>query len=289
MTDAEGQFVAPLVTSTLYTISTGLAAISFSPILETGSALAARSPVTIEAQRLIASAEDPCRILIDGAPYVYFSSNNTTDQTLTVPLSYTALNQIYSVTGQAVPPESFAPGTTGFSLSESYFTSGTTLMGVWKFLGQDVTVKPDLRICADRSVPGQCEVIDPVLLRRPLEHTRTTILKLVRLSLAAARAGLWKGSNGRFAVPFMTRGARSLAYIDQVLPDTRGASFACGVVPMSCSARQVPKKELERSFAKIFVGRVPRGLEHISRRSKKEKADFQRMLKTLPDTYVKCE
>jgi hypothetical protein len=183
ITDSEGEFVASLDNATLYTISTGLAAVSFDPILETGAALTARSPVTIEAQRLVTPAEDPCRILINGVPHVYFSSNNVTDQTLTVPLAYTSLNQMLSVTGQATPAENFAPGTSGFSLPESYFTSGTTLMGVWKFLGLDVTITPDLQVCADRGVPGQCEAIDPTVLRSPFEYTRSTILKLTNLSL----------------------------------------------------------------------------------------------------------
>jgi hypothetical protein len=288
ITDVNGEFVAPLEISTLYTISTGLQAIAFTPLLEIGGELAARSPVTIEAQRLVTSTEDPCRILIDGVPHVYFSSTNTTDQTLSVPLSYTSINQIYSVTGQAVPPESFVAGTSGFSVPESSFTSGTTLMGVWKFLGQDITVKPDLQICSDRGVPGECEQIDPALLRSPFEFTRKTILRLTDLAVAAARAGKWKGTNGRFSVPFMSRGARTLAYMEQAFRNSSDQTFVCEVVPMSCAVYRVPKKQLAQSFTKIFVGRVPRGLEHIARRSKKENKNFQRLLRALPDTYVKC-
>jgi len=289
VTDSEGLFTASLDNSTLYTVSTGLAAISFDPILETGGALAARSPVTIEAQRRITSAEDPCRILINGVPHVYFSSNNLTDQTLTVPISYTALNQMLSVTGQATPGENFAPGTSGFSIPESHFTSGTTLMGIWKFLGQEITVTPDLKICADTGVPGQCEVIDPTVLRSPFEYTRSTILKLTNLSLAAARSGKWRGTSGRYSVPFMSRGAKALAYMEQAFRNSSGQNFSCEVVPMSCSVHRVPKKELTKSFARIFEGRVPRGLEHISRRSKKEVAAFNRFIKKLPESYVKCD
>lgn len=162
-------------------------------------------------------------------------------------------------------------------------------MGVWKFLGQDITVKPDLQICADRGVPGQCEVIDPGLLRSPFEYTRQTILRLTELSLAAARAGKWKEIDGKYSVPFLSRGARTLAYIEKVFRDSRGLNFSCEVVPMSCSVQRVPKKELAKSFSKLFVGRVPRGLEHIARRSKTENAAFQRVMRKLPDTYVKCE
>jgi hypothetical protein len=289
ITDSQGEFTASLENSALYTISTGLEAISFEPILETGGTLAARSPVTIEAQRLITPDQDPCRILINGAPHVYFSSNNATGQTLTVPLTYTELNQMLSVTGQATPPEYFAPGTSGFSIPEDYFTSGTTLTGVWKFLGLDVTVKPNLDVCADRGVPGQCELLDPTLLRSPFEYTRATIVRLTNLSLAAARAGRWKGANGRFSVPFMSRGARALAYMERIFRNSSGQNFQCEMVPMSCSVRRVPKKELTKVFAQIFAGHVPRGLEHVARRSKSEIAAFERLMKKLPNSYVKCD
>jgi hypothetical protein len=289
LTDSEGQFTASLENSTQYTISTGLEAISFSPILEAGGALAARSPVAIEAQRLVTSAADPCRILINGAPHIYFASNNVTDRALTVPLSYTTLNQILSVTGQATPAENFAPGTSGFSLPESHFASGATLMGIWKFLGQEITVTSDLKVCADTGVPGQCELLDPTLLRSPFEYTRSTILKLTNLSLAAARAGRWKGTNGKFSVPFLSRGAKTLAYMERVFRNSSGQNFSCEVVPMSCTVRQVPKRELTKSFARIFSGGVPRGLEHINRRSKAEIAAFERLMRKLPNRYVKCD
>lgn len=289
VTDQNGEFTAPLENSTLYTISTGLAAISFNPILETGGALAARSPVTIAARRLVTPDEEPCRIFIDGKPHVYFSSVNETDQTMTVPLAYTGINQIYSVTGQAVPTENFAPGTSGFSIPESYFTSGRTLTGVWRFLGRDVVVSPDLQICTDQGVPGTCEALDPTTLRNPFEYTRKVIMRLTKQAVAAARKGKWKGTNGRFSVPFLSRGATSLATMEKAFRDSKSQNFMCEVTPMSCTQRRVPKQALAKAFAKIFQGKVPRGLEDIARRGALENAAFRRELRKLPNTYVKCE
>jgi hypothetical protein len=289
ITDSEGRFVTSLENSTLYTISTGLAAICFDPILETGAALTARGQVTIEAQRRVSPAEDPCRILINGDPYVYFSMNNITDTTQTVPLAYSSLNQILSVTGQAVPPENFPPGTSGFSVLESTFRNASGLTGVWKFLGQDVLIGPELVVCADRGVPGQCEPIDPTVLRRPFEHTRAVIMRLTTQAIAAARNGKWKATNSGFSVPFLARGARSLAQMEVSFRDSKQQRFACEVVPMSCSLKRVPKKEMLKYFSGIFAGKVPKGLEHISRSSKNEVAAFQRMLRTMPETYVTCD
>ena len=289
MTDANGQFSASLENSTLYTIASGLEAISFTPLYETGGQYAARSPVTIEATRLITQAEDPCRLVIGGTPHIYFAATNSTDRTLTVPLTYTELNAIYSVTGEAVPADSFAPGTTGFSVPETYFTSGTSLTGVWKFLGQNITVSSSLQICTDRGVPGSCDILDPAQLRSPFEYTRRVILKLTNLSIAAARAGQWRGAGGRFSVPFLTRGAKALATMEKAFKDSKSQNFSCEVVPKACTLKRIPKSELRKAFTQIFTGKVPRGLEHISNLSKRENMLFQRELRKLPQTYVTCD
>lgn len=289
MTDENGQFSASLENSTLYSVSSGLEAISFIPLYETGGEFAARRPVTIEATRLISQAEDPCRLLIGGTPHIYFAVTNETDRILDVPLTYNELNSIYSVTGEASPAESFAPGTTGFSVPESYFASGTSLTGVWKFLGQNITVSSSLQICTDRGVPGSCEVLDPAQLRSPFEYTRKVILKLTNLSIRAARAGKWKGANGKFSVPFLVRGARALAAMERAFKDSKSQNFVCEVTPKTCSLKRIPKNVLRKAFAKIFAGKIPRGLAHISRRSKRETTQFQRELRKLPNTYVTCE
>ena len=289
MTDENGEFVASVENSTFYTITSALEAISFTPLYETGGQYAARSPVTIEANRLISSAETPCRVSIGGTPNIYFSSTNSTDRTLTVPLTYNSLNVMYSVTGEAIPPESFAPGTSGFSVPEQYFTSGTSLTGVWRFLGQNVSVTNSIQVCTDRGMPGSCEELDPALLKSPFNYTRRVILKLTNLSLAAARSGRWKGTSGKYTVPFLARGAKALATMDRAFRNNIGPSYVCEVTPRSCTSKRVPKAEFMKAFAQIFSGSVPRGLEHISAMSKRELALFQRELRKLPDRYVKCE
>ncbi len=288
ITDEQGEVTAPMGNATLYTISTGLAAISFDPILETGGSLAARSPVTIEAQRLINVADQPCRIMVGGVPNVYFSSTNVTDQLLTVPLSYDYLNRMYSVTGEAAPAQAFAPGTSGFSVPEAYFTSGRNITGVWRFLGQSVTVTPNLQVCSDRGEPGDCDPLDSALLQTPMDYTRATILRLTNQALAAARSGKWREKSGKFSVPFLSRGAQALAYMDRLLKNAKGDLYTCQAVPKSCSVVRVPKSELAKAFAGVFVGRVPRGLEHISARAKQENRAFARVLRNLPDRVVRC-
>jgi hypothetical protein len=288
-TDVNGEITTSLVTNENYTVSTGLDALSFLPLYDSGAGFGARSPVTIEAQRLITSLESPCRIVIGGLPNIYFTSVNSSDRTLTVPLDNPQLNSMLSVTGEAVPPESFAPGTNGFAIPESYFQRDGVLNGVWKFLGQDITVSSAPAICADRGVPGSCQLIDPVVLRDPFEHTRQTIIKLTNQSIAAARAGRWKGANGQFSVPFLTRGAKALAAMERSFKDSTLQNFVCEVTPQSCMTRRTPKKQMIAAFKKVFEGKVPRGLEHIVSRKKKEIAAFEKLIAALPDSYTTCE
>jgi hypothetical protein len=163
------------------------------------------------------------------------------------------------------------------------------LLGRWKFLGQEIVLNSDLPICADRGVPGQCEAVDQAVFRAPFDYVRQVIIKLTNQSLSAARSGRWRSVNGKFSVPFLGRGARALASMEGVFKQSKRQNFVCEVTPMSCSMNRVPKQAMTKAFAKIFKGKVPRGLEHISARSKKEIAAFQRELRKLPDTYVTCD
>jgi hypothetical protein len=288
-TDVNGEVTASLVTTESYTVSTALEALSFLPLYDSGAGFGARSPVTIEAQRLIAPIDSPCKVVIGGLPNIYFSSVNSTDRTLTVPLENPQLNSILSVTGQAVPTEVFAPGTNGFAVPESYFQRDGVLNGVWKFLGQDITVSSAPEICSDRGVPGSCQLIDPAVLRDPFERTRKTIIKLTNQSIAAARSGKWKGTGGKFSIPFLTRGAKALATMERSFKDSTQQNFVCEVTPQSCVTKKTPKKQMLVAFKKVFEGKVPRGLEHIVSRKKKEVAAFEKLVSALPDSYTTCD
>lgn len=287
-TDVNGEVSAALVTQENYTVSSGLDAISFTPLYDSGAGFAARSPITIDAERLITSAGAPCRVVIGGSPNIYFSSVNSSSQALTVPIAQPLLNSMLSVTGEAVPAESFAPGTSGFAVPESYFQDVSGLRGVWKFLGLEIPVASSPAICADRGVPGACEPIDTSVLRSPFEYTRKVIRNLTNDSLAAARSGKWKGANGKFSVPFLSRGAMALATMEKAFRDSSGQNFVCEVAPKSCITKRVPKAQMLAAFKKVFNGKVPRGLEQVVSRRDKEIAAFERYLKKLPNSYTTC-
>jgi hypothetical protein len=77
--------------------------------------------------------------------------------------------------------------------------------------------------------------------------------------------------------------------MEKSFSDSAGQNFACEVTPLSCRTTKVPKRALARAFAKIFEGRVPKGLEQLQARSKREKKAFDAQLKALPDEYTTCD
>ena len=174
-------------------------------------------------------------------------------------------------------------------MPESYFTqSDATLAGVWSFLGQQIPVSPYPETCSDRGIPGSCTSLDPAILKLPFNHTRNVIMKLARAAIVAARKGTWRGSNGKFSVPFIKRGARALVRMNKAIRLESGQTFLCPVPPTSCSLRTVSKTQLRKAFRSIFIGSVPQGLQHLLARSDKEARAFEEVLRKVPDEYVLC-
>ena len=242
----------------------------------------------------MSAISDPCRVLVGGVSNIYFTCVNTTDHVLSVPLTNPSPDPAINLSlnfllgdplaPPPAPPGDFVPGTNGFVVPESYFESG----GGWHFLGQNINIASDPPVCADVGLPGACEVIDTALLRGPFEYTRSVVLNLTKEALKAARAGKWKGG-ATYADPFFKRGGAALAVMLKTIPGSRGQVFDCEITPLSCRTVKVPKRAFTRAFAKIFDGKVPKGLEHLQARAKREKKAFEAQLKALPEEYTICK
>ena len=196
---------------------------------------------------------------------------------------------MYSVTGEATPSEDFGPGVGGFAVPESFFTQpNSTLAGVWNFLGQQVVISSYPETCADRGIPGSCQTLDPSVLKLPFNHTRGVIFRMVRAALAAAQKGIWRGSNGKYSVPFGKRGARALARMNIATQIGSDGLFICPDTPPACSLHTISKSDLRKAFRSIFTGAVPRGLRHITAGVEKEARGFDAVLRKVPDHVVRC-
>ena len=289
-TDSDGKITKALSIDQHHSVETGLEAIAFEPLYETGASLAARNPVKLPATRLVSSDKAPCRVLVGGEPNIYFGTTNSTDHALSVPLEYTELNAIYSVTGGATPAETFAPGASGFIVRENHFETPTGLYGVWKFLGQNVTVPAIPDMCADTGVPGACQRISDRQLLSPFNYARRAIVRMIREANTAARLGRWRPDGTRRTSRMIyTRGAHVLVKMRRLLVARSGDKFVCELTPMSCSLIRVSKSEVIKTFSTLYDLRFPRGLEHLGKRKAQEVKGLRAVLRGVPDSYVVCE
>ena len=227
-------------------------------------------------------------MLVGGTPNLYFTSVNTVDHTLEVPLSYTELNALYSPSGQAIPPSAFAPGTSGFAIPESYFTGGIGLEGYWRFLGESIQVPAQAPICADTGVPGECRVIPGTTFEGPFEFTRKTYFKLLTRANAAAVSGKWKAANGLIAKRIQARAARTLALMRSVTPPDTTPRFVCGLSPKNCATFKINKQALIKAFKAMHTIALPKGLQLITKDYTADARRFKKIVEALPDEYITC-
>lgn len=288
-TDLNGEVTTSLAVDTQHSITTGLEALSFQPIIETGNELALHNPVLIEGTRLVRSAQAPCRVLVGGDPNIFFPTFNIADHALSVPLQYPSLNSMLSVTGGATPAELFASGSSGFVVPESDFHTPSGLYGVWNFLGQSVAVPSSPDVCADTGTPGECSAVSDAELLRPFDYTRRAILRLAGEATRSARARKGQPNGSSFSKAFLRRGAAVLARMQREIIRSKGDKFICDRAPMSCTTVRVSQPVLIKAFASIYDSKLPTTLAPVRKRKAREVGDFKKFLAGVPQEYVVCE
>ena len=288
-TDNDGRVAANLSVSEQHSISSGLEAIYFSQLYESGSSLAARSPVILSGERLVSSDKPPCRVVVAGVQNLYFGTLNLTDHNLSIPLEYESLNSIESVSGDAVPADLFAPGTSGFAVPETHLSTPDGLYGVWNFLGQRVPVPMHPEICSDAVVPGECRNISDSELFRPIQFTRRAIIRMVRqTNRAAYESGRLIDVTTQFNRSFRRRSAGIVTRLKRKLVRGTGSRFTCDVGPMACTQVHVSRSSLIRMFSRIYEVRFPKGLEHFKKIRTQEMAEFKASVGSTPLDYFVC-
>ena len=108
-----------------------------------------------------------------------------------------------------------------------------------------------------------------------------------------AKKGIWKGLKGKFAVPFLVRGASNIVAIVQMLaPTTKGSVYVSATPPApACTYMSLAtfKTTSQRNFGRLFAKPMPKGLESISRRSSAEGRLFKtNALDQVPDEVWIC-
>lgn len=270
-------------------VSSVLPVIEFTPFYDTAGNFAQRSPVIIDARRLVEPLPGICSVIVGNEEHVYFPYENYTDQTMSVPLRYNLINRILSPTGEAVPVELYAPGVTGngFSVPRRHFFNGSGYAGVWQFIGTNNTIPQQLNLCSDRGTGPQCEQFSDLKLEKLFSFPRALVIRLSEASVTLAKSKKWKPS-GDARGPFYQRGVASLSKIRSLLNPLKGPNYVCPTKPPQCWSVNVPKAELMKAFRIIYSGSIPKGLLPLKATEKAEMNRYRAILRSIPNRLTKC-
>ena len=290
VTDEMGMLTKSMTQSTTYSVSSAIDAISFPMLYNDGETFALQSPITIAATRLLASPSTPCRVVVAGIPNIFFSTQNQSEVVFNVPLNYPLINSILSVTGEATPPETFAPGMSGFVIPEVHFARGDELAGVWRFLGINIPVMASPDYCVSEVIPGQCATLSDALLQLPSVYTQAVVKKVISQALKIGQQGSWQSTLGSFRLPFLKKAGQAIAVMKPVQASQSRELYTCDgdVQSSACQTILVPKAQYLKSFESVFSGKWPKGLARIQAQKKKELKNFKSELRKVPDRYVSC-
>jgi hypothetical protein len=289
LTDMSGEVHLNVPPEGDISVSSVLPVIEFTPFYDTAANFAARSPVIINARRLVEPLPGICSIVVGSEEQVYFPYENLTDQTMSVPLRYNLLNRMLSPAGEAIPPELFAPGLSGngFTVPKRFFSNGSSYAGAWQFIGTTNLIPENLSVCSDTGTSPSCDRVSDMSLQRLFDYPRALVIRLGDASVRLAKQRKWKPT-GNARGPFYTRGTTSLARIKALMNRLKGPNYICPITPPQCRVLQVPKADFLKAFNVIYTGKVPKGLLSLKRTQKAEVKKYQAILRSLPDEVTKC-
>ena len=305
-TDELGAFAVILKEKNEYKITSGLpanlggvAAISFTDILESGASLAERSPVIIPMQRNVRLDGPVCRVLRnDAVELAFFPYENTTSSIpglpegvqIEVPLIYSKLNQIFSPIDNPNPapaPETrFAIGKNGFTRPFSAFATGTgTYAGTWDFLGEQAIIDGALEICADRGDSEPCTLNNEIVLDEIWSYTKETFIAQIQLSNSLAGKRWFPNPSRRHVI--LKRGVYVLAALRAAIAPLYD-TYTCEVVAAGCRTFKINKDKIRVIFSGLYT-KMPKGLESLGNDKVKRKKHIERLLKKLPTEVTSCD
>jgi hypothetical protein len=289
LTDMSGEVKLSVASDSQISVSSVLPVIEFTPFYDTAANFAGRSPVIIDARRLVEPLPGICRIIVGNEEQVYFPFENYTDQAMSVPLRYNLINRILSPTGDAVPADLYAPGMlgNGFTVPKRHFFNGTGYAGVWQFIGTNNAIPEQLNVCSDTSTNPQCELLPDLRLQPLFDHPRALVVRLSNATVKLAKLRKWKPS-GDLRGPFYKRGTLSLSKIRAIMNKLKGPNYICPVTPPQCRVMKVPKADFLKAFRLIYTGSVPKGLLPLKKTEKAEIKKYQAILRSIPDQLTKC-
>jgi hypothetical protein len=295
-TDKDGVASRVVPRADTVTISSALAAISFTPISGSAEALNTAGVLEARADRLLKPIS-VCRFNAGaGHPMVAFYYENTAADTLTVTHA-AGINQLEKSGARLTmtqPPESFSPGLDLFTVALDEFTReplpGMCMSGSWSLLNSELgfqcvdgSTDPDIMPCQARGALPCISV------------SRQDIYDLLRLTDSSFRnlRALAKQIRERYAVKnhdLYLRGSLRKGYkrIAAILQQMRNYSDSCSAIKSNCEIVPSRKVEMVNTFA--IATRVSLRRDRMTYATAKtaELNKFKKALSRLPGYVIRC-
>lgn len=291
ITDESGWIRWLVRSSAVVNIESMLPAISFTPIADDAMALLARSPIRIDATRLIDISPFCQQVGSDSRRYIMYQYFNLSDKELWVDTSEW-LNSLQTQSGFSTspqPPNRFPSGPTEFSVPLSSLSvdgsESGPFYGVLRFLGveQELTANS---ATLDDAVP-MCD--DPLLETCPLlpDASWAALKRQLRAEVTAITgfaervARVLRIPQAKF--PYASLGVRAIDQTDALIERLQYRTYICSAPIDGYSLQKFPYSRFEKYFEAMWVRRAPILQRHFSARGLLARRRYARFLRrTFP-------
>ncbi len=273
-------------------IESGLPAVYFDTIVDTGLGLETQHPVTIAATVLLSpygGDATQCEVLVGQQRSVFLRYVNHSSMGLSVPLG--GLNSFFT-SGDAVPETLFAPGLNGFVTPLDRFFKGGAYTGSWVLLGRTIPLQFPLPVCTDSGAGSDCRVITA----RDLRKIRVLFASIVehyndKADQVLARA---RGNDDtrerarRWRSEFRERSDKLETAVVQRLRRIQPPVFFCGEPPPQCATKTFPQPVFQILFDRLIGRRPPYPFSELVKMNKRDRRRFRTLLSKYPQVYHRC-
>lgn len=292
--DENGDVYVEVGSQEVITIRSGLAAIEFTPITGYSSELFLMNPIVISGIRTV-DLIAMCRAVeasdSDNLVFSVFNSSSRQVEILRDPFR----NWIAWEDGSSVyplPPESFAPGETIYTVPSTEFLDNSTLCrrGSYVLLGRrmDITCAEqyddlDINLCTGDGLLPCSSVSSTALLKISKRAVRGFYIG--KRSAAELRKR-FRDRNKRFSIE--REATRATRKIGEILSDIQAKVSTCSPHKQICFEVPFPKEHLVNTFVKGFRPRPPQGRSIYRAMIRRMEQRFHEALAPLPSTIVMC-
>jgi len=79
-----------------------------------------------------------------------------------------------------------------------------------------------------------------------------------------------------------------MRYMRGIAPEPTDSTFVCDNAANSCATITVDKAALLKHFRRIYPTKLPQGLRDLNHDSARDIQTFRKIIKELPESYVRC-